>query len=141
MKQFLLKSVTLVALVLGSLFLVPSQASAQSNGALVAGPSTNQVWVSNAQALQTVQDEIASLMQQMNVLIQNQAPESEIKQLKYRLQFYMMLQETLNQGLHISEALNVVKSSLSGIDGTDYDAKKAEKVQTLYDEIVTKFGN
>ncbi|MEZ5032473.1 MAG: hypothetical protein R2787_13845 [Saprospiraceae bacterium] len=141
MKQFLLKSVTLVALVLGSLFFVPSQASAQSNGALVAGPSTNQVWVSNSQALQTVQDEIAAITQELNVLIQNQAPEAEIKQLKYRLQFYMMLQDALNQGIHISEAMQVVKSSLSGTDGTDFDAKKAEKVQQLYDEIVTKFGN
>jgi hypothetical protein len=51
------------------------------------------------------------------------------------------LQEALNQGMHISEAMNVVKSSLSETDGTDFDAKKVEKVQQLYDEIVTKFGN
>ena len=75
----------------------------------------------------------------MNVLIQNQAPEAELKQLKYKLQFMMYVQQALNQGAQIGEALNLAKSMLIGTDAVDNNAKKAEKAQKIYDELVGKF--
>ena len=142
MKHFFAKTrAMMVALVLGGLFFVSTQASAQSTSALIAPPPNNQSWVTTPQASQTVQNEIAAMMQQMNVLIQNQAPEAELKQLKYKLQFMMYVQQALNQGAQIGEALNLAKSMLIGTDAVDSNAKKAEKAQKIYDEMVGKFTN
>ena len=128
----------MVALVLGGLFFVSTQASAQSTSALIAPPPNNQSWVTTPQASQTVQDEIAAMTQE---LILAQAPEAELKQLKYKLQFMMYVQQALNQGAQIGEALNLAKSMLIGTDAVDNNAKKAEKAQKIYDELVGKFTN
>lgn len=126
----------MVALVLGGLFFVSTQASAQSTSALIAPPPNNQSWVTTPQASQTVQDEIAAMTQE---LILAQAPEAELKQLKFKLQFMMYVQQALNQGAQIGEALNLAKSMLIGTDAVDSNAKKAEKAQKIYDEMVGKF--
>ena len=128
----------MVALVLGGLFFVSTQASAQSTSALIAPPPNNQSWVTTPQASQTVQDEIAAMTQE---LILAQAPEAELKQLKFKLQFMMYVQQALNQGAQIGEALNLAKSMLIGTDAVDSNAKKAEKAQKIYDEMVGKFTN
>ena len=139
MKHFFAKTrAAMVALVLGGLFFVSTQASAQSTSALIAPPPNNQSWVTTPQASQTVQDEIAAMTQE---LILAQAPEAELKQLKYKLQFMMYVQQALNQGAQIGEALNLAKSMLIGTDAVDSNAKKAEKAQKIYDEMVGKFTN
>ena len=126
----------MVALVLGGLFFVSTQASAQSTSALIAPPPNNQSWVTTPQASQTVQDEIAAMTQE---LILAQAPEAELKQLKFKLQFMMYVQQALNQGAQIGEALNLAKSMLIGTDAVDNNAQKAGKAQKIYDEMVGKF--
>lgn len=128
----------MVALVLGGLFFVSTQASAQSTSALIAPPPNNQSWVTTPQASQTVQDEIAAMTQE---LILAQAPEAELKQLKFKLQFMMYVQQALNQGAQIGEALNLAKSMLIGTDAVDNNAQKAGKAQKIYDEMVGKFTN
>ena len=139
MKHFFAKTrAAMVALVLGGLFFVSTQASAQSTSALIAPPPNNQSWVTTPQASQTVQDEIAAMTQE---LILAQAPEAELKQLKFKLQFMMYVQQALNQGAQIGEALNLAKSMLIGTDAVDSNAKKAEKAQKIYDEMVGKFTN
>ncbi|MCB9312050.1 MAG: hypothetical protein H6568_04735 [Lewinellaceae bacterium] len=139
MKHFFAKTrAMMVALVLGGLFFVSTQASAQSTSALIAPPPNNQSWVTTPQASQTVQDEIAAMTQE---LILAQAPEAELKQLKFKLQFMMYVQQALNQGAQIGEALNLAKSMLIGTDAVDSNAKKAEKAQKIYDEMVGKFTN
>jgi len=105
---------------------------------LIAPPPNNQSWVTTPQASQTVQDEIAAMTQE---LILAQAPEAELKQLKFKLQFMMYVQQALNQGAQIGEALNLAKSMLIGTDAVDSNAKKAEKAQKIYDEMVGKFTN
>ena len=137
MKHFFAKTrAMMVALVLGGLFFVSTQASAQSTSALIAPPPNNQSWVTTPQASQTVQDEIAAMTQE---LILAQAPEAELKQLKYKLQFMMYVQQALNQGAQIGEALNLAKSMLIGTDAVDNNAQKAGKAQKIYDEMVGKF--
>ena len=139
MKHFFAKTrAMMVALVLGGLFFVSTQASAQSTSALIAPPPNNQSWVTTPQASQTVQDEIAAMTQE---LILAQAPEAELKQLKYKLQFMMYVQQALNQGAQIGQALDLAKSMLIGTDAVDSNAKKAEKAQKIYDEMVGKFTN
>ena len=139
MKHFFAKTrAAMVALVLGGLFFVSTQASAQSTSALIAPPPNNQSWVTTPQASQTVQDEIAAMTQE---LILAQAPEAELKQLKFKLQFMMYVQQALNQGAQIGEALNLAKSMLIGTDAVESNAKKAEKAQKIYDEMVGKFTN
>ena len=137
MKHFFAKTrAMMVALVLGGLFFVSTQASAQSTSALIAPPPNNQSWVTTPQASQTVQDEIAAMTQE---LILAQAPEAELKQLKFKLQFMMYVQQALNQGAQIGEALNLAKSMLIGTDAVDNNAQKAGKAQKIYDEMVGKF--
>lgn len=137
MKHFFAKTrAAMVALVLGGLFFVSTQASAQSTSALIAPPPNNQSWVTTPQASQIVQDEIAAITQK---LILAQAPEAELKQLKYKLQFMMYVQQALNQGAQIGEALNLAKSMLIGTDAVDNNAQKAGKAQKIYDEMVGKF--
>ena len=126
----------MVALVLGGLFFVSTQASAQSTSALIAPPPNNQSWVTTPQASQTVQDEIAAITQE---LILAQAPEAELKQLKFKLQFMMYVQQALDQGAQIGEALHLAKSMLIGTDAVDNNAQKAGKAQKIYDEMVGKF--
>ena len=139
MKHFFAKTrAMMVALVLGGLFFVSTQASAQSTSALIAPPPNNQSWVTTPQASQTVQDEIAAMTQE---LILAQAPEAELKQLKFKLQFMMYVQQALNQGAQIGEALNLAKSMLIGTDAVDNNAQKAGKAQKIYDEMVGKFTN
>ncbi|MCF8238763.1 MAG: hypothetical protein K9I85_11440 [Saprospiraceae bacterium] len=138
MKQFFAKTrVLLVALVLGGLMMISSEASAQTNGSLIAPPQPNKNWVSPAQAGQSIQAEITALTQQLNVLIQQQAPDAQIKEVKYLLQFYMFIQDGLNSGMHISQALLMAKSNFLQEDSTlDISAKKKEKVIEWYNEAV-----
>ncbi|MBK7342785.1 MAG: hypothetical protein IPJ06_06525 [Saprospiraceae bacterium] len=135
MKQFFAKTrVAIVALFIGALSFVSSEASAQTANTVIAPPPNgNQAWVTIPQAKQTVESEIAALTQQLNILIQNQGSKIEIQTKKFNLQYYMLVQEFLNQGIHVGEALNMAKSSLAGLDGTDYNPKKAEKAQLFYE--------
>ena len=138
MKQFFAKTrVILVALVLGGLMMISSEATAQTNGSLIAPPQPNKNWVSAPQAGQSVQAEITALTQQLNVLVQQQAPEAQIKEAKFLLQFYMFVQEGLNNGLHVSQALLNAKSAFLNEDSTlDISAKKKDKVTEWYNEAV-----
>jgi hypothetical protein len=120
------------------LFFISSEASAQTANTVVAPPpNSNLVWVSVPEAQQTVESEIAALTQQLNTLIQNQAPASDIKALKFQLQFYLLVQDFLNQGFYTSEALNMAKSNLAGLDSTNFNQKKLDQVQIWYDEAAT----
>ncbi len=138
MKQFFAKTrVILVALVLGGLMMISSEATAQTNGSLIAPPQPNKNWVSAPQAGQTIQAEINALTQQLNVLVQQQAPDAQIKEAKYLLQFYMFIQDGLNNGMHISEALLTAKAMYLGTGVADAPAKKKDKVNEWYNEAVT----
>ncbi len=139
MKQFFARTrATIVVLLMGALFFVSTEASAQTANTVVAPPPNNNLsWVSVPEAQQTVEGEIAALTQQMNTLIQNQAPEADIKALKFQLQFYLLVQEYLNQGIYTSEALNMAKSNLAGLDSTNFSQKKLDKVQIWFDEAAT----
>jgi hypothetical protein len=142
MKQFFAKTrVILVALVLGGMMMISSQASAQTTSALISPPSPNKSWVSNPQAEQSVQAEINALTQQMNTLLQQQAPIAQIKEAKLLLQFYMIIQEGLNDGLHVSQALLNAKSSFLNEDSTiEASTKKKDKVTTWYNEALALFS-
>jgi hypothetical protein len=142
MKQFFAKTrVILVALVLGGMMMISSQASAQTASSLISPPSPNKSWVSAPQATQSVQAEINALTQQMNTLIQQQAPIAQIKEVKTLLQFYMFIQEGLNSGMHISQALLMAKGNFLNEDSTlDVSAKKKDKVNTWYNEAVALFS-
>lgn len=135
MKQFFAKTrVILVALVLGGLMMISSEATAQTNGSLIAPPQPNKNWVSAPQAGQSIQAEITALTQQLNVLVQQQAPAAQIKEAKYLLQFYMFIQEGLNNGQHVSQALLNAKAMYLGTGVADIPAKKKDKVNEWYNE-------
>ena len=141
MKQFFAKTrVIMVALVLGGMMMVSSQASAQTTSALIAPPSPNKSWVSTPQAKQSVQAEINALTQQMNTLIQQQAPIAQIKEVKYLLQFYTFIQEGLNNGMHPSQALLNAKAMFLGTGVADVSAKKKDKINTWYNEALVLFS-
>lgn len=135
MKQFFAKTrVILVALVLGGLMMISSEATAQTNGSLIAPPQPNKNWVSTPQAGLSVQAKITSLTQQLNVLVQQQAPAAQIKEAKYLLQFYMFIQDGLNNGMHPSQALLNAKAMYLGTGVADIPAKKKDKVNEWYNE-------
>ncbi len=137
MKQFFAKTrVILVALVLGGMMMISSEASAQTNGSLIAPPQPNKNWVSVPKAGQSVQAEINALTQQLNVLVQQQAPDAQIKAAKYHLQFYMFVQQGLNNGMHVSEALLTAKAMYLGTGVADAPAKKKDQVNAWYNEAV-----
>lgn len=140
MKQIFLKSrLLLVALVMGGMFLVSNSASAQATSSVVAPPPNNQSWVSTPMAQQTIQSEMAALTNELNLKVQQGAPQSEIKDLKHRLQFYMYMEEALNAGQPVALALDFAKNMLLRPDAVGYSSDKAAKVQKLYDEIYVKF--
>jgi hypothetical protein len=142
MKQFFAKTrVIMVALVLGGMMMVSSQASAQATSSVIAPPSPNKSWVSIPQATQSVQTEINALTQQMNTLIQQQAPIAQIKEVKYLLQFYVYIQEGLNNGMHPSQALLNAKAMYLGTGVADVSAKKKDKVNIWYNEALVLFSN
>ena len=137
MKQFFAKTrVILVALVLGGLMMISSEASAQTSGSLIAPPQPNKNWVSAPQAGQSVQAEINALTQQLNALIQQQAADAQIKEAKALLQFYMSIQDGLNNGMHVSQALLFARDMFLGTGVADAPTKKKEKVDEWYNEAV-----
>ena len=60
----------------------------------------------------------------MNVLIQQQAPTAQIKEAKYLLKFYMYIQEGLNNGMHVSQALLNAKAMFLGTGVADASSKE-----------------
>lgn len=137
MKQFFAKTrVIMVALVLGGMMMISSQASAQTNGSLIAPPSSNKNWVSAPQAGQSIQSEITALTQQLNALVQQQAPDAQIKEAKAHLQFYMSIQQGLNYGQHVAEAVSNAKAMALGTGVADVSSKKKDKIEAWYNEAV-----
>ena len=139
MKQFIAKTrVIMMALVFGALFFVSSEASAQASSTSVSPPpNNNQSWVSISEANQTVESEIAALTQQLGDLIQNQAPKSEITPVKLQLHFFLLVQENLNQGMLVSEALKIARDNIAGLDSIKPNPKRVAKAQEIYDEAAT----
>lgn len=137
MKQFFAKTrVIMVALVLGGMMMISTAVTAQSNGSLIAPPQPNKNWVSVPQAGQSIQAEITALTQQLNVLIQQQASDAQIKEAKALLQFYMSIQQGLNNGMHVSEALSNAKAMYLGTGVADVSTKKKDKINEWYNEAV-----
>ncbi|MCF8239269.1 MAG: hypothetical protein K9I85_13995 [Saprospiraceae bacterium] len=135
MKQFFAKTrVLLVALVLGGMMMISTEASAQTNGSLIAPPQPNKNWVSVPQAGISIQAEITKLTQQLNVLIQQQAPDAQIKEAKAHLQFYMFIQDGLNHGMYVAQAVQNAKAMYLGTGVADAPAKKKDKVTFWYNE-------
>lgn len=126
----------MVALVLGGMMMISTAVTAQSNGSLIAPPQPNKNWVSVPQAGQSIQAEITALTQQLNVLIQQQASDAQIKEAKALLQFYMSIQQGLNNGMHVSEALSNAKAMYLGTGVADVSTKKKDKINEWYNEAV-----
>lgn len=135
---------TLFMILGGMLLSSESHAQIQETKAAFTNPAPGgKSWVTNGQALQSVQAEILLLTSQLNLLIQQGADEALIGKKKTELQYYIVIEQLLNAGNHVSyvvyEALKYVGGEVLADDSaTVHPYMSKDDFQAMLDKAITK---
>ncbi len=131
-----------LAFIIGGM-LVTSDVQAQGQSTSVVQAPNGKTWVTTQQAGLTVQSEIAALTNQIALLVQQGADQKVIRLKKQELAFYMTVQEGLDNGLSVAQALDyaLAKSSGSGkIVNTTPSGQKATFAKQTYDKVAAQLS-
>jgi hypothetical protein len=131
---------SLALLLGGMMFATGAQAQSGQHTVVVNAPN-GKAWVSTSQANTVVSNEIAALTSQVSLLSATpNADQKLIKQLKTELRLFMLVQEGLNSGMTVSQAVEFAKSSVwSPTKAANKPVTNPnDKLQAIFDKVTTK---
>lgn len=130
-----------LAFLLGGLLLSTGAQAQSGQHTVVVNAPNGKAWVSTSQANTVVSNEISALTTQISLLSASpNADQKLIKQLKTELRLYMLVQEGLNSGMTVSQAVDFAKSSVwSPTKAANKPVTNPnDKLQAIFDKVTAK---